>query len=380
MMSDTNTPTAVEQFQSLIDKSEGYDRTKTDFRIRARDLSVNNDGKLVIVAPELPYDDATYQKQRVTFDSKEKAERVVGFTDASRIQMYAKLGSAHYGKGSNKALPGEYLEKFPPHMRADILNWTMERAEGTWKVRTDGEDCRAIVSGEYPRIWNTEVLRQLSRVLNDKNGLDGLHIERPYITPDEFAVRLWWDGAGTGNYRVGAQFGNNEVGGGSFVGRAMIQRRSCTNSIIVSNISAITGQKAGFEMIHYVGASAEAMMTQFYAQLPALMNASATLINRMIEAESIVLPDFSQIIAGLRAENGWDAPFTDLVHQGTEGQRTVAGVVNGITYAAHMDRNLSDTKSLELEVMGGSFLTVKPTEFVRLAAVGTKAQKSLHRI
>lgn len=380
MMSDTSTPTAVEQFASLIDRSEAFDRTKTDFRLKARDVSMNSDGKLVIVAPELPYDDATYAKNRITFDAKEKVERVVSLSDAARVQMYAKLGPAHFGKGSNKALPGEYLKFLPPHMQSDILNWTMEKSEGTWKLRTDGDTCRAIVDGGYPRIWNTEVLRQLSRVLNERNGLDGLHFERPYVTADDFAVRLWWDGAGTGNYRVGAQFGNNEVGGGSFVGRPMIQRGSCKNSIVVSDFSAITGRRAGFEMTHYVGASAEAMMTQFYAQLPALMNASATLINRMIAAESIMLPDFRMIIDGLRAEHGWDAGFTDLVDQGTEGQRTVAGVVNGVTYAAHMDRNLSDSASLELEVMGGSFLTAKPAEFVRLAAVGAKAQKSVHRL
>ena len=58
----------------------------------------------------------------------------------------------------------------------------------------------------------------------------------------------------------------------------------------MTDVSALTGEKAGFQMVHYRGASAEAMMTQFYAQLPALLNASAALINRMIEAETCSSP------------------------------------------------------------------------------------------
>ena len=112
-------------------------------------------------APPLPYDDGTYAQQRLRWLMKPNVERTVALTDHATTQLYDKLGPAHYGKGSNKSLPSEYLAKFPPAMRADILNWTLERSPSTWKVRLYEDTCRAVLDGDYPRVWNTEVLRQL---------------------------------------------------------------------------------------------------------------------------------------------------------------------------------------------------------------------------
>ncbi len=124
-------------------------------------------------------------------------------------------------------------------------------------------------------------------------------------------------------------------------------------------------------MVHYRGASAEAMMTQFYAQLPALLNASAALINKMIAAESVQIPDFRQVLDGLMIEHGWKKDFLEVVDEGTEGQRTLAGLVNGITYAAHVHRDTANPQSLELETLGGHYLLAQPSVFQRLAVQGS---------
>ncbi len=358
-------------FESLIATSTGFDQHKADFRLAARDLRFDSQANLVVLAPPLPYDDGTYAQQRMRFLSKPPEEHSVGLTDHAVTQLHDKLGPAHYGKGSNKSLPTEYLAKLPPSMRADILNWTLERSASTWKVRLYEDTCRAVLDGDYPRVWNSEVLRQLERVLRDRSGLDGLQVDRPFLSPDEFFLRLWWDGAGTGNYRIGATFGNSETGTRTFMGVPMIRRTSCANSIVVTEVSALTGQKAGFQMVHYRGASAEAMMTQFYAQLPALLNASAALINRMIAAESVAIPDFRQVLDGLMIEHGWKKDFLEVVDVGTEGQRTLAGLVNGITYAAHAHRDTANPQSLELEALGGHYLLANPTVFQRLAVQGS---------
>ena len=362
-------------FASLIETSERYDQQKTDFRIRARDLRFDSDGQLVVLAPPLPYDDGIYAQQRLRWLSQPKVERTAGMTDHAVSQLHNKLGPAHYGRGSNRTLPTDYLAKFPPAMRADILNWTLERSPSTWKVRLYEDRCRAVLDGDYPRVWNTEVLRQLARVLRDRGGLEDLQVDRPFVSPDEFFLRLWWSGAGTGNYRIGATFGNSETGTRTFMGVPMIRRTSCANSIVVTDTSALTGQKAGFQMVHYRGASAEAMMTQFYAQLPALMNASAALINRMIAAESVVIPDFRQVLDGLMIEHGWKQDFLEVVDEGTEGQRTQAGLVNGITYAAHAHRDTANPQSLELETLGGRYLLANPSVFQRLAVQGSRAKR-----
>ena len=117
------------------------------------------------------------------------------------------------------------------------------------------------------------------------------------------------------------------------------------------------------------------MMTQLYANLPALLNASAALINKMIEAESVLIPDFRQVLDGLMNEHGWKKDFLEVVDQGTEGQRTQAGRVNGITYAAHAHRDTANPQALELEALGGRYLLANPTVFQRLAVQGSSAPR-----
>ena len=364
-----------ETFASLIATSTRYDQSKTDFRVAARDLHFDPDAHLVVLAPPLPYDDGTFARERLRFLSKPPVGCVAAMTDHATAQLYDKLGPAHYGKGSAKSLPSDYLSKFPAERRADILNWTLARSPARWKVRLYEDTCRAVLDGDYPRVWNSEVLRQLERVLRDRSGLDGLQLDRPFVSPDECFLRLWWDGAGTGNYRIGALFGNSEIGTRKFTGVPMIRRTSCANSIVVGDVSALTGQKAGFQLVHYRGASAEAMMTQFYAQLPALLNASAALINKMIEAEDVLIPDFRQVLDGLMIEHGWKKDFLEVVDAGTEGQRTLAGLVNGITYAAHVHADTSNPAALELETLAGNYLLAAPVVFRHLAEQGGRGKR-----
>src|SRR4051812_4594761 len=99
--------------ESLIAASEQFDQQKTDFRIAARDLRFDPDGHLVVLAPPLPFDDGTFAQQRMRWLSQTKVERVTGLTDHALAQLHDKLGPAHYGRGSNKALPTEYLAKLP---------------------------------------------------------------------------------------------------------------------------------------------------------------------------------------------------------------------------------------------------------------------------
>jgi hypothetical protein len=95
----------------------------------------------------------------------------------------------------------------------------------------------------------------------------------------------------------------------------------------------------------------------------------------MIAAESVQIPDFRQVLDGLMIEHGWKKDFLEVVDVGTEGQRTQAGLVNGITYAAHAHPDTSNPQSLELEALGGRYLLALPTVFQRLAAQGRSAKR-----
>lgn len=78
----------------------------------------------------------------------------------------------------------------------------------------------------------------------------------------------------------------------------------------------------------------------------------------------ILQPTLRQVL------DGWKQDFLEVVDQGTEGQRTVAGLVNGITYAAHVHTDTSNPEALELETLGGRYLLANPSVFARLAQQG----------
>jgi hypothetical protein len=69
-------------------------------------------------------------------------------------------------------------------------------------------------------------------------------------------------------------------------------------------------------------------------------------------------------------QHGRKKDFLEVVDAGTEGQRTVAGLVNGITYAAHAHADTSNPEALELETLAGNYLLASPSVFARLAQQG----------
>jgi alpha-mannosidase len=75
---------------------------------------------------------------------------------------------------------------------------------------------------------------------SDNDGQVAIRALKKAEDSDEFVLRLWWDGAGTGNYRIGAAFGNSETGTRTFMGVPLIRRTSCANSIVVTDVSALT--------------------------------------------------------------------------------------------------------------------------------------------
>ena len=368
----------IDYLDSLTDRSAQLDEQKADYRVRACDLTLNpNNGHLVLAANPLPYDDS--EISRFGRIGAVRQTRELELTDTATLQLHSKLGQAHFGRGSNKTLPTEYLGKFPNDLYASILNWTLGKSDGAWKIRACEDSCRAVLDSGYPRIWNTEVLRQLRRALD--KGLEGdystsgLNAQRSFVSADELFIRLWWQGSGTGNYRIGIAIGNGEIGNRTFSGYPCVQRHSCENSIMTTQISTLTGQESSFRLVHYRGASANAMMIQFYAALPGLIGASAVLINRMIEAEAIALPNFHQILNGLAVEHGWKPDLLDRVQEGTEGQRTLAGVVNGISFAAHEYASLTEPERASMELLSGDYLFAKPQDWTRLARQGEERKR-----
>jgi hypothetical protein len=265
-------------------------------------------------------------------------------------QMCAKLGPAVYGKGSNKGLPAEYLQAIPADLRATVLNRHVKVDLGkTWMARGYDGDCRAILSGDYARVSNAAVLEAVQAIIEkEAHNFPGLQWVRPSVTRDDLNLKIVWHTPGNGNYGIGTYIGNGETGNRKYRVLPMIQRHSCTNSLIFDQ-----EMEGGVVGIHR--GSVKTIMTLIKASLVNVFHLSAEAMDRIIEAEATELPDLAEVMAGIGRKFGWDEAILNHALMGTENQNTVAGLANGISFAAHAAVE-DPNQQVDMETLAGSVL------------------------
>ena len=111
---------------------------------------------------------------------------------------------------------------------------------------------------------------------------------------------------------------------------------------------------------------AAAMRTQFKAAIGKMLNAAGELLDRMIAAEDEQVPDFESVLAGLAIKHGWPIDVRDAVFSGTENSHTRAGIVNGVTYAAHAAVSEPNDQA-DMEMLGGRLLVAPDSLFADAA-------------
>lgn len=274
-------------------------------------------------------------------------------------QIFNKLAPAVYGKGSQKGLPGDYLLALDPELRATNLNNHLERMNGAvWLVRAYDEACRAVVSEGFTTISNTEILDVLAGVV-EQNQTPDFKLVRPSVTPDEINIKTVWKDVrrGGGNYGIGVYVGNGEIGNRRLRIYPIIQRHSCTNSIIVEH-------DKGIDFVHRGNKFTK--MVQIKSIIAELFGLAAEVLEKMIAAEAEAIPQFTDVLAGLSAHYGWDDKTYATVAIGTEGKDTRAGLVNGITFAAHTIER-APSEQADMEILGGRILMAPDSLFHQMA-------------
>ena len=88
--------------------------------------------------------------------------------------------------------------------------------------------------------------------------------------------------------------------------------------------------------------------------------------NSSTAAEEEQIPDFEAVLSGLARQHGWAQPVHSAVLIGTEGNTTRAGIVNGITYAAHRAVEHPNDQ-VDMEILGGAILTAPDSLFTQAA-------------
>ncbi len=349
---------------TLIAKSQAADRTKYDYAAFARHLHFNPSAQMSL-GPEIAYE----LGERVARPLSEHATR----------QLFAKLGPAVFGKGSNKILPFDYLSAIPQDLLAQNLNRHLVNGNGSkYLVRCTGSGdeergtVRAILDANYPGgadehgdFENTQYLKVVQSFIDEQpDNYPDLKLVRPYVGADEIGIKISWrdvnplrDDKG-GSYGIGTFIGNSEIGTGKLKILPFVQRTTCENSIIYTRDS-------GIELIHR--GSFAAIRTQFKAAIGKALHAAADVLDKFIEAEYEQIPDFDAVLSGLALQHGWSEPVKVSVAVGTEGKQTRAGIVNGVTYAAHSSSIIEPLKQIEMEMLGGELLMVPARDFEQAA-------------
>lgn len=341
----------IQWMQDLVSQSQEYDNHKHDYLADTTDFSFD----AITSAVQPP--EGLFQAPPLYP------------TEQAWTQIFSKLGPAVYGKGSNRVLPNDYLLAIDPDVRAINLNRAIGKmVDKRWLVRGYDSNARAVLSEDYTILPNTDILLAVQEILEkESERFPRLQPVRPYVSADELSLKIVWadikdDGNG-GAYGIGAWLTNGETGFRRFRGLPLIQRGSCTNSTIVDNT------KESFSFVHR--GSFRSVIVQLKAMIGQLLRASAELVDKMILAEEEYIPDLADVVTGLAKIHGWDDRFTNNVLIGTEGKASRAGLVFGVSYAAH--NALEDPLAqADAEILAGDLLVTEGSIFSKARAVALR--------
>ena len=259
----------------------------------------------------------------------------LGLTDWALGQLCTKL----------KVPPG-YARRCPEPLRAVNLSWwtRAQSADDYLFVREYDGEARAVLGQGYGVINNTDVLEMAKEFLADRQ----YRIIRPYVAANTVHVRFSicdTDVGGNGNYGVGFYLGNGEIGNryGRFL--PYIQRTSCDNSIVYS--------KAGVRMMHR-NTSFSFFKATVLQKAGEVLGFAADMVQRMIDAKIEQMPKFSDIVTRICKAKGLREEVMTAIHVGAEGSMTRAGLVNGLSFAAHHIPD--EDRRTDLETLAGAIL------------------------
>lgn len=339
----------------LIDRSEDYDRTKADFQT---------------AAPGIWYDRQAHMNLAEVARSLEP-------TEWAARQLYTKLGPVVYGRGKGKPLPYDYLHAMPEHLRATVLNDHLQAARGKeWLVRTFGTRARAVLDSNYPVVSNTELLQAMDLLISaEDDRFPGMQLVRPAVTPDDLNLKIVWrnvygrpgqNGQDSPPYGIGCYLGHGEIGNRKLRLLPQVQVHSCTNSVMLDTASE--------SLVLSHRGSLASIMVLLKAALGRVLRSSADLLDRLIMAEGEKIEDMSSVLDGLALEYGWSADVSQAVAFGTGGRKTRAGLVSGVTYAAHTAIEDPNDQA-DMEVLGGRILVADWSLFGRAAEMARLARR-----
>jgi hypothetical protein len=204
-------------------------------------------------------------------------------------------------------------------------------------------------------------------IVND-DGSSGIShkIVRPNINIDNMSFRtmlnMKFHSPEIGNFFIGAYIKSSEDGSGSHHVLGYINRLICDNGMMASfdrsEITAMRQAGGWAPIIYHRWDDEEGLALQMHKAMSYALAAGTELIQKAQEAQRRNLPGaqdiMSQMLTNLIPKDNLHTALLDA-GTGTEGDTSIMGLVNGLTYAAHNKELGSDVVD-ELEAVAGTML------------------------
>jgi len=262
------------------------------------------------------------------------------------------------------------MQECPPWLRAKNLNHWLEElnrlpergSSGSGLpvygkgllVRNYADEVRAILSQDYVPLSNTDFLVMLEELLETAEyGVDG----KSWLDADSMHIRTVFSQTPDGMYQNGVYFGNGETGKHQIRCMAWIKRTSCDNSFQFLQDGFI------HRHIHATKAFLRGAIKEKAGQLFKL---SVEHLEKLVAAETVEIPNISEVIQQVCKDHNLSEIVQKEILIGTEGHRSLFGLVNGISYAAHSLDN-EDAK-VDMAMLAGSLLVRPNREYLNANA------------
>jgi len=339
----------MDRIDQLVEQSVSYDEQKETYTVNWS--AMRFDKKRLVV----PADSPLFANGAVALDP----------TDWAMRQLAIKLGPAYWNK-PGKMLPLEYFNNLPVARYDELLNYHLSLGNGK-PVRTLSyqDSARAFLSENYAEIPNTDTLRWAQDAFNRGGKGNDYKMINGWVSPDSLEIKAMVYNRPTpdGPYGLGVCIRNGEIGNSKLAACALIQRHSCTNSIIVN-------KELAYEAFHR--GNSQVLRISFVAAIAQAIIDSNELVDRMIAAYDIQIPTIEDVLQKLAKDNGWENEFTTTVAMGTENSSTLAGLVNGISHGAKFTE--SEEERTKMETLAGNLLVAPPESLFGRAAVAMREQ------
>ena len=298
----------------LVEKA---DQGKQDIDVRASDLTVSESGDLM-----------------------------VGETTRLRPNDWGWYGV--FGKASKGTTKG-YMFRHPPHYWIPMLNYDLRRSGGQeWILRTREERLLGVVSSNYKKFDNREVVRALIENLGGETKIHRFHLDDRFF----YVKTLYPNGdfsVGGDAYHLGFVTSNSEVGFKALGSSAFIFRLACTNDAQMQPHTRMSYRHIGYTF----GEMSRGLMSAIDSG-KGLKDFYAGLIRQAAEEEigelnvKAVMEEVKKI---LRLSKKRLNEIAELYAE--EGPKTKLGLVNAITHYAH---RLQGDQRYFMEAGAGSLL------------------------